>query len=245
MTLAIGATLNASGILLGAIFGLARRQPVSTQTQLLFRNILGAFTIFLGFHLVWSNLNGTFLSCLGQLFIALLAVVLGNLLGKILGFQKTSNHFGHQAAVLIAAAQKGLPQNPAAGFNACTLLFCLASLGILGAVDDGLSGYFWLLALKAVMDALAMSSFVKIFRWPAAMSAFPVFLLFSLITLACRLYAVPPLASSGLLEPIGVASGLITLSIAIVIFEIRKVELANYLPALAVAPLLAWLFRTV
>ena len=30
--------------------------------------------------------------------------------------------------------------------------------------------------------------------------------------------------------------------IALVIFEVRKVELTNYLPALAVAPLLVWLF---
>lgn len=244
MTIAIGATLNASGILLGAIFGLAGRRPISTQTQILFRNILGAFTIFLGFHLIWLNLNGTFYSCIGQLFIALLAVVLGSLLGKILGFQKASNHFGHQAALLIAAAQKGAPQNSAAGFNACTLLFCLASLGILGAINDGLSDYYWLLALKAVMDAIAMASFVKIFRWSAALSAFPVFLLFSLITFACRLYAMPSLSPAGLIESIGVASGLITLTVAIVIFEVRKVELANYLPALAVAPLLTWLFRT-
>jgi hypothetical protein len=28
-----------------------------------------------------------------------------------------------------------------------------------------------------------------------------------------------------------------------VIFEVRRVELANYLPALAVAPCLAWLFN--
>jgi len=31
--------------------------------------------------------------------------------------------------------------------------------------------------------------------------------------------------------------------VAVVILEIRKVELADYLPALAVAPLLAWLWR--
>jgi uncharacterized membrane protein YqgA involved in biofilm formation len=30
--------------------------------------------------------------------------------------------------------------------------------------------------------------------------------------------------------------------VALVIFQVRKVDLANYLPGLVVAPLLAWLF---
>jgi uncharacterized membrane protein YqgA involved in biofilm formation len=245
VTIALGATLNATGIMLGAIFGLALRTPISAQTQLFFRNALGALTIFFGFYLIWTNLNGTFFSCLGQLFIALLAVVLGNLLGKLLGLQKISNLLGRLAAGLIAAAQRKPAQSGGTGFNACTILFCVAPLGILGAINDGLSGFFWLLAVKALMDALAMMSFVKLFRWPAVLSALPVFFWFSLLTLGCRLYAVPSLGSAELIDSIGAASGLVTLAIAMVIYEYRKVELANYLPALAVAPLLAWVVKSI
>src|SRR5271170_748312 len=67
MVIAIGAFLNAIGILLGAIFGLARRQPVSGQTQLFFRNALGAATIFFGLRLAWLNVGGNFLSCAKQI----------------------------------------------------------------------------------------------------------------------------------------------------------------------------------
>src|ERR1039458_1662564 len=52
----------------------------------------------------------------------------------------------------------------------CTILFWAAPLGLLGAVADGLSGYYYLLAVKAVMDGLAMASFVKMVRWPAGLS---------------------------------------------------------------------------
>jgi len=41
------------------------------------------------------------------------------------------------------------------------------------------------------------------------------------------------------------ASGFVACAVALVIFEIRKVELANYLPALVVAPLLTWLVKTI
>ena len=38
-----------------------------------------------------------------------------------------------------------------------------------------------------------------------------------------------------------VAAGFIACAVALVIFEIRKVQLTDYLSALAVAPLIAWL----
>ena len=108
-------------------------------------------------------------------------------------------------------------------------------------MTDGLSGDFYLLAVKAVMDALAMTGFVKMFGWPAALSAFPVYFFLGALTLACQFFAKPFLDAHGLVDSVNVAGGLIACAVALVIFEVRKVELANYLPALAVAPLLAWL----
>jgi uncharacterized membrane protein YqgA involved in biofilm formation len=235
-----GAFLNAIGILIGGIFGLALHKPIS-RAQTFFRNALGAFTIFFGLRLVWLSVNGTFPSCLKQLFVALLAIILGFWFGKLLRLQKISNHLGRFAGNLIVSAQKSPTKKSADGFIACSILFCAAPLGLLGAVTDGLSGYFYLLAVKAVMDALAMVSFVKIFNWVSAFSAFPVYIFLGAITLACQFCAKPFLEAHGLLDSVNLAAGFIACVIALVIFEIRKVELANFLPALAVAPLLAWL----
>jgi uncharacterized membrane protein YqgA involved in biofilm formation len=46
-----------------------------------------------------------------------------------------------------------------------------------------------------------------------------------------------------LVDPVNAAAGLIVCAIALMIFEVRRVELANFLPALAIAPLLAWLLE--
>ena len=242
------------GILIGALFGLVMPKPLSVRTQVLFRSALGVFTVFFGLQLVWLSVNGTFLPASKQLFIAVLALTLGFGIGKLLHLQKLSNRLGRHAGHLVASASTGAPRKIDEGFTACTILFCAAPLGWLGAVTDGLppvespSGYFWLLAVKAVMDALAMTSFIKIFRWPAALSAFPVFVLLGGITLVCRLYAAPFLDSHSLHEhdlinSVNAAAGVIACAVALVIFEIRKVELANFLPGLAMAPLLVWLFR--
>lgn len=240
-----GAFLNALGILLGSLFGLARRPPLSARAQNFFKTALGVSTVFLGLRLVWFGINGTFLSCAKQIFIAVFAVTLGSLLGKILCLQKISNRLGRFANGLILAAQSGAAHKTDDGFKACSILVCAAPLGWLGSVTDGLSGDFYLLAVKAVMDALAMTSFVKIFRWPAALSAFPTFVFFGAITTGCRLCAAPFLESHNLINYVNVAAGLIACVIALVIFEVRKVELANYLPGLAVAPLLAWLLEKI
>ncbi len=208
-----------------------------------FRNTLGAATVFFALRLVWLSINGTFLSCLKQLFIAALAITLGCLLGKLLGLQKMSNHLGRYAARLLSSVQTYPSRKMADGFCACTILFWAAPLGLLGAVADGLSGYYYLLAIKGVMDGLAMTSFVKMFRWPAAMSAIPVFALLGFITLACQLYARPFLEARALIDSVNVTAGLVSCAVALVIYEVRRVELANFLPALVVAPLLAWLLK--
>jgi uncharacterized membrane protein YqgA involved in biofilm formation len=243
-----GAFLNAIGILLGGFWGLALRKPLSLRTQVFFRSALGLSAIFFGLRLVWLSMGGTFLSTLEQIFIALLAVMVGFWIGKLLRLQKWSNRLGRRAGNVIAPAQTNAPHKTGDGFAACTVLFCAAPLGWLGAVTDGLSGYFWLLAVKAIMDALAMTSFVKIFRWPMALSAFPVLVLLGGITLACRLCVAPFLDSHSLHEhnlinAVNTAAGFIACAVALVIFEVRKVELANFLPGLAMAPLLVWLFR--
>jgi len=238
----IGAFLNALGILAGALFGFTHRQPLSARAQQFFKSALGGLTALCGLALIYLNVTGTFQAGVKQLFVAALAVVLGNWLGKLLHLQKISNHVGRYAASLITRAQKNPPARPADGIIAATLLFCAAPLGLIGAVTDGLDGFFYLLALKALMDGLAMISFVKIFRWPVAFTALPVLAFLNAITLAVHFYATPFLAAHHWINIIGAAAGFIVCATALVIFEIRRVELANYLPALAVAPLLArWL----
>ena len=237
----IGAFLNALGILLGALAGLAGRGELSARTQGWLKSALGAFTAFCGLQLVWQNIGGGFFHALKQLLLAGLAVVLGNLLGKILGLQKISNRLGRYAAGLLASGPSATGKK-SGGFIAGTILFCAAPLGIVGAVTDGLGGYFFPLALKAVMDGLATVGFVKIFRWPAALAAVPVFFFLNDIALAVHAFALPWLDAHHLVSAVNAAAGLVIGATALVVLEARRVELANYLPALAVAPLLArWL----
>ena len=182
----IGTALNTAGILVGGALGLARRKPSTPANENVFRVILGAFTVFYGLRLAWLSINGTFLQGLKQFIIAVLALMLGRMTGRLLRLQRMSNRLGRQARERINAANAPGTNRTSAGFQTCAELFCAAPLGILGAVQDGLSGYYYPLAVKAVMDGLATRGFVLLFGWGAMISAVPVLAVQGSISLACE-----------------------------------------------------------
>ena len=238
-----GAILNATGILAGGVIGLARARPPGPAAQSFYKTALGVFTMYYGLQLTWVSVNGPFNLILKQTVIILLAIVLGRMAGHLLHLQKASNHLGQYARQLIQNSRPDDPHRFSNGLNVCAILFCAAPMGMLGAVQDGLSGYFYPLAVKALMDGLAMLGFVSLFGGGAMLAALPVFVFQSAITLACNLYLEPFLRMHGLLDPVNATGGLVVCMVGLVIFEFKRVALADYLPSLAFAPLIAWLWK--
>jgi uncharacterized membrane protein YqgA involved in biofilm formation len=246
----IGTILNASGILAGGAIGFMRRKAFPPTTEAFFKVMLGVFTVYYGLRLTWLSLNGSGLQVSKQLVILILSLMLGKLAGRLLGLQRLSNRIGRAASeriVRASASKPGHGGNPADGFKTCAALFCAAPLGLIGAVTDGLSDYYWPLALKGVMDALATLGFVRLFGWGTLLAVVPVVALQGSITLFSQ-WLLPFLEahSTGgheLVNALNAAAGLIIFSVALVILELKRIELADYLPALFVAPLLTWLWR--
>ena len=98
---------------------------------------------------------------------------------------------------------------------------------------------FYLLLIKAVMDGLAMASFRE--DIPLAGRAGGVTghgLFWRDHTLMIHRYAQPWLDGHSLTAAVNVAAGLVACVVSLVIFEVRRVELNSYLPAIFIAPLL-------
>jgi uncharacterized membrane protein YqgA involved in biofilm formation len=170
----------------------------------------------------------------------------GRLIGGLLRLQKASNSLGHFAREQLEGAKPDDPRRLSAGFKTCAGLFCAAPLGILGAIQDGLGGYFYPLAVKAIMDGLASRGFAVSFGWGVMLAALPVLALQGSLSLL-GIHVLKPWfeshASLGLADSVNAAGGLLVFSVALVILGVKKIALADYLPSLAVAPLLTWLFR--
>ena len=239
----IGTALNVAGILIGGVAGLVRRKPLSPANESFFKVALGVFTVFYGLRLTWMSVNGTFLQILKQLLIVVLALMVGKLTGRLLRLQKMSNRLGRQARERIAGIKPGDSRRLSEGFKTCAALFCAAPLAMLGSVQDGLAGYYYPLAVKAVMDGLATLGFVLLFRWGVMLAALPVLVFQGTLTLVCAQFLKPFLEAQGLIDPLNAAGGLLVFCVALVILELKKIELADYLPSLIFAPFISWLCR--
>src|SRR5437899_11913119 len=237
-----GTILNAAAILVGGIVGLtASRQPSLAHLTAL-RILLGAFTVYAGWGATWQEVNWVFLQVLKQLTIVLLALMLGNLSGKLLRIQKSLNHLGQYAKQKISGTRPAPPRRSSEGFITCSILFCVTPIAVLGSLQDGFANNFKTLAVKSVMDGLATMAFVNTFGWGAILSIIPVIACQGTLTLLARLLQ-PYLAQHALLDSINATAGLLVFCIALIILELKKIELADYLPSLAFAPLLTWLWR--
>ncbi len=177
-----------------------------------------------------------------QVVIMVLALMLGKIIGRLCRIQKTLNRLGHHAGERFAQAKPGDPHRTSDGFTSCALLFCAGPLGPLGAIMEGLLGYWEPLGIKMVMDGLAAMGFVCVFGPGVLLAAIPVFAYQGTITLLANRIALPFLQQQHLLDSVNAVGGMLVFCISLVVLELKRLDLADYLPSLAAAPLITWLW---
>ncbi|MBL9168415.1 MAG: DUF554 family protein [Verrucomicrobiales bacterium] len=238
----VGTIINGVGILAGGIAGLSMRGTLSAGRQETCKTVLGLATIGAGLHLTWTHLNGGFWSVLKQFTIVMIAMSLGRLVGRLLRLQRGSNRLGQLASETMEKVSRTRTFSFGDGFIACTILFCVAPLSILGAVEEALTASWWSYLIKAGVDALAAMAFVGIFGRGVLLVIVPVVAWQGSLTLGLRVLQ-PWLLQQGLVDSVLATTGLLLFSVALLIFQVRKVAVADYLPSLALAPLISWFWR--
>jgi len=235
----VGTILNVAGILIGGITGLVRSTPMNAATQGMLKLLLGLATVGCGFWLIWRGMDGLTLPRMALLMgVVVVSMMIGRPLGRLLRLQTTSNRLGRYARDRMEAVQTGRPLPASEAFNACTIVFCAAPLGLVGALVDGLAGLWFPLAIKGVMDGLATMGFVSMFGRASMLAALPVLAFQGTLALCGHLFLGPWLEAGDLLGPVIATAGVLMFSVALVILESKRIELADYLPSLVVAPLL-------
>jgi uncharacterized membrane protein YqgA involved in biofilm formation len=240
----IGAVIDSAGIVAGGVCALACKKTLPARYQLAAKLGLGIFTVWLGLGLTWKSLNGTFTQILKELGIALLAMLLGKWVGQLLRLQKLSNSIGQYASRALTAQGGGKRFND--GFLVATGLFCAAPLAFLASVQEGLnsSSFSPVFLIKAGTDGLATMAFCVTFGWGSLISAIPA-LAFQGGIIRSAQWMEPWLSRQPwpLVDSINAVNGLLIFCVALIILEIKKVRVADYLPGLVLAPLLTrWLW---
>lgn len=236
----VGTWVNVAAIVAGGLIGLSVRKELPRRQQMFLKTLLGVLALYIGFRMVWQSVDGTVGRVILQVLVALLALVLGNLVGKLAGIQKQVNALGRYASERYQRARSSKRPDLSEGFVTCTILFCVGPLAILGAIQDGLQNDPRTLLMKALLDGLSALAFVKVFGPGVVLSALPVLAYQGTLTLLAR-WLRPVVDHPGMLDGIGATGGLLVAMTSLLILDVRKVPLADYLPALVFAPVLRML----
>ena len=239
----IGTILNAVSIGVASLWCTRTRREPSPAFQQAAKLVLGVAIVWVGLGVCWDSFGGGFKRVLGQLGLLLASLTLGNIAGKWLRLQKGFNWLGQKARrhFETQTTDGNLSQRNGV-VTTCAILFCATPISILGALIEGLSGNSKPLIVKSVMDGLAAVSFTRYFGSGVLVSVIPLLAFQGTLTLAAR-WIGPTLHQHDLVDSVMRVGGLLVFCVALVVLEIKRLEIANYLPSLVIAPILVWFLK--
>lgn len=234
----LGTIINAAAIVAGGLLGLLFGRFVKENVQDSLTKICGVSTLFIGISGALEGMlkiqGNTVISTAGLMTVGCLA--LGTLAGELLGIEDAFERFGIWLREKTGNAKdKGFVN----AFVTASLTVCIGAMAIVGAIQDGLTGDYSILATKAVLDLIIILVMTCAMGKGCMFSAIPVAVLQGSVT-----------ALSGLLKPVMTEAALGNLSMigSVLIFCVgvnlvwgKKLRVANMLPAVIVAVLFAFL----
>jgi len=241
MFVGVGTLVNVLAILVGSSIGIAAGSRITKKSQSLITDVLGLITALgaaSALSPLWSPIFESSLPKGSTLLVILAAMLLGGLLGSALSLENRLDAFGENLRKRFRAAE----ESPfVEGFVSASLLFVIGPLAILGSVSDGMSQGIDQLILKSSLDFFAAMAFASTLGWGVAASAIPVAIYQGFWTLIGL--GLGSVLSQYQIDAMTICGGLILVGIALRLLDIKKIPVANLLPALVIAPALATLLH--
>ena len=222
----LGTALNTGAVVAGTTAGLLFGRLIPESMQRTIRIAIGLFVIVIGIQMALKTRNPLVL-----LVSVLIGVVIGELLRIDAGLQALA------AWVERRTRRGGEPGRVSLAFITTSLIFCVGPLTVLGSFLDGTKGDITLLGIKSTLDGVTSIVFAATLGWGVYLSALSVLIVQGTLTLI----AVVIHAGLSDLETaeLTAAGGIAVLAIGLGLLDLKTIKVANFLPALVVAPLLA------
>ena len=243
----IGTLLNITTVLAGGTLGLLFGSRLPDRLHKTVIAGLGLFTLAYGVYNFLKTQNP--LIVLGSLLI-------GALLGEWWKIEEGLQNIGKWLESRFDSKQADSPKNnlsgstsPSAGnpfacsrdfvrgFLTASLVFCVGPMTILGSIQDGLKGDYSLLAIKSVLDGFAALAFASTLGLGVLFSV--IVILFYQGSISLLAAQLSPVVTPAMMSEMTAVGGLLLIGIAISsLLEIKPIRVGNFLPSLAIAPLL-------
>lgn len=223
----LGTIVNTIAIVAGSVLGLLFRGGIPKAYNQTVMQAMGLAVILIGFK---SALQ------VDDFLLVIFSLAIGSVLGEGLKIEAHLERLGQWLQRRFAVAGDGI----AHGFVTASLLFCVGSMAIVGALESGLSGNHQTLFAKSVLDGITAIIFASTFGIGVIFSAVAVFLYQGLITLTAsfmREFLVPATISQ-----MSAVGGLLIIAIGFNMLEIKRIRVGNMLPAIFL-PLVYFMLR--
>lgn len=228
-----GTIINVATILLGGFFGLLLGNRMPEKVRYTVMMSLGLFTLAYGVRLFMQT---------GNALVVLISMLIGVLFGEWWRIEDGLSHLGVYLEKKFNR-NKGIESAKFIhGFLTASLLFSIGPMAILGSIQDGLTGDFNTLVIKAIMDGFAAIAFA---------SSLGIGVLFSSLVILVYQGGISLLAtqlqfimSDQVLAEFSAIGGIMLMGIAVSsLLEIKKIRVANFLPGFIVLPVIIWIFN--
>ena len=222
-----GTVFNALAVLIGSSLGLIIGKFIPEKMQATIFNCMGLFTLYVGINMTLGTKHS---------IAVLLSLVLGTITGEILGIEKKLNSLGDNLKKIFHAENSKFTE----GFVNATLLFCIGSMTVIGAFEDGLRHNPEILMTKGTMDGIISILFAGSFGVGALFSIIPMSIYQGALTFI-GVWA-EPFITQNMYANISGLGGLMIMGIGLNMLKITKLNLGDMLPGLIYVIFLTLLF---
>lgn len=232
-----GTWVNVALILIGTGCGLLLRDRLSKRLQTIITQAVGLTTIFIGISMA-GTLSEAGVGGVEGVILALLSLVLGGLLGEWWEIERRLLSCGDWLKAKFKGGSRFTE-----GFVAASLLFCIGPMAMLGSLNNGLLGDETILVVKSTMDGLVSIALTGTYGIGVGFSILPVLLYQGGLSLLAHELAtmIPdPTKAPPILLVSGIG-GVMILGLGLNLLEVKKIQVASFLPALFVGPVVSWL----
>lgn len=225
----IGVIVNAVAVIIGSLIGMLFRKGIPERFTDAIMIGIGLCTLYIG---VSGTLKGE------NTLVVIISIVVGTIIGTWIDIDKRIISLGEYIGRRFKAAS-GNSASIAEGFVTGSLLFCVGAMTIVGSLNAGLSGDTKMLFTKSVLDLISSAILYVSLGIGILFSACFVLLFEGAIVLLAQ-FLQPILTNSAIAEITCVGS-LMIIALGLNIIGIAKIKVANYLPAIIIAPVLCWI----
>lgn len=221
----IGVLVNVLTVILGSSIGLLLKKGIPEKVSSAAMVGLGACTVYIG---ITGSLNGE------NVLILIAAIVLGAISGTLLNIDGGINRLAEKVEARFK--KDGANVSVAEGIISATLLFCVGSMTVTGSIQAGLTGDNSVLITKAMLDLVSSMMLASSLGVGVLLSAVAVFIIQGGLVLLAGLLA--PVMSAGAINEMTCAGSILILMIGTNLMGITKIKVADYLPAILLAPVI-------